>query len=80
MSKKSRRIRTKFQGFAGKQSQIQTRPQETKEGAVIPVFTKVIPAAAKARNYEYLIPDLRGIGIIALSLFIVLAILTIVIQ
>jgi hypothetical protein len=80
MSKKSRRTRTKFQAFAGKQGQMQAKPHEAKEGMGVAASDRIIRAAVMPRNYEYLVPDLRTVGIITLALFVVLAILTIVIQ
>lgn len=79
MSKKSRRARAKFRAVVGKQdSSLRDNVKLTKpiiEPRVKAYSVRSPDISAKDSLHEYIIPDLRNIGIISGALFILLIIL-----
>lgn len=83
MSKRSRRARAKFKSTQQAVSRVEKKYPES---ATVAVEPKVLRSAAKSASalvqttrYQYLVPELLRIGIIAGVLFIIIIVLSLII-
>ena len=80
MAKKSRRARAKHQNGGrlpkGERSEHAQASKSTLESRVSLPSVESSPSSAQATRYQYVLPELRRIGIIAGTLFLVLIVLT----